>query len=168
MRLKQQIVLSIGSNLGDRSENLRKCVQQIALEFGEIKEISGIYETPSWGFASGSFYNAVISLETTWSPQFVLEKLQQIENQLGKIRHENKKEYHDRIIDIDIVLFGDQVINTPDLQIPHPHFPQRLFVLRPLQELQLNWKHPLSHLTVNEMLQNCADTSTCVRIGVIN
>ncbi len=164
MRSIHQVVLSIGSNIGNRQRNLQQCVQLIREQIDGIQKISGIYETPAWGFDSDPFYNAAVLLETNLSPQKLLSELQKIEHQLGKIKHANQQVYHARIIDIDIVTYNQEITDTPDLQIPHPHFHNRKFVLQPMMEFNLDWTHPVLNKTFTDLVNDCLDTSDCKKV----
>ena len=132
---KHQTYLGLGSNQGDREAQLSRAIALIGERVGEVLRQSSIIETSPWGFSSGNkFLNAVILCETTLTPRELLGVTQQIERELGR-RHKGGA-YRDRPIDIDILLYDDYHIDTPDLQIPHPLMHQRDFVMIPLNEIK--------------------------------
>lgn len=145
------VYLSLGTNLGDKEHNLMSAITEIERRVGPIRAQSAFLPTEPWGFESeNSFLNAAVRVETELSPWALLDETQQIERDMGRTRKTNVKwkmsngkcqmgnvVYHDRIIDIDILLYDDLHINTPRLTIPHPHMYERDFVLIPLQEILL-------------------------------
>ena len=139
----QKAVLSLGSNLGDRLFYLVEAAKLIAEKAGEIVMKSSVYETEAWGFEAPPFLNQALVVQTSLSPWQLLEKLQNIEKQLGrnmKSKTVHKKiNYHSRTIDIDILLYGNHNINSSELTIPHPLIHQRDFVKMPLDELKINY-----------------------------
>lgn len=134
--IKHKIYLGLGSNLGDRQGNISRAYAEIEKLIGAIVRQSALYESEPWGFESdNSFINSVICCETTLSPHEVLKKTQSIERQLGRTQKSVDGHYHDRTIDIDILLYDDLTVNEPDLKIPHPLMRQRDFVMKPLSEI---------------------------------
>lgn len=147
------VYLGLGSNLGDKEENIRRAVAMIAGQIGTIVRQSALYYSEPWGYDScNTFVNAVVCVATTLPPRRLLRATQRIERALGKTRrHATERpavppgsvasggspaaKYHDRPIDIDILLYDDAVISYPDLVIPHPLMRQRPFVMEPLREL---------------------------------
>ena len=128
--------LGIGTNLGDREENIRRAYELIGKRVGEIKKRSTLYNTEPWGFASeNAFLNSVICVETSLTPRQLLKETQGIEREMGRRKKSRNGEYHDRIIDIDILLYDDITLNEPDLTIPHPLMKEREFVMKPLKEI---------------------------------
>ncbi len=124
--------LILGTNMGDRFQNLGIARSSLQKSAGTITGNSSVYETEPWGFETDtSFLNQVIRLETHLSPELLLKKVLEIEKQSGRVRKEGN-EFESRIIDIDILLYGDSVINTTNLVVPHPRMQQRMFVLVPL------------------------------------
>ena len=158
MNFQNQVILSLGSNLGNKQENIQLAIDLIHNSVGTVIKISSLYQSPSWGFESENFYNCALLLHTSKTAQKVLSKLLKIEKDLGRKRHETN-EYEARTIDIDIIYWNDEIIESENLIVPHPKMPERLFVLLPLQDLKLDWKHPILNLKTNELLQNCADKS---------
>ena len=129
------VYLGLGSNLGDRRANLRRAVTLIGERVGRVTALSSFYETAPWGFASdNAFLNACLLVQTDYSPMEVLRITQRIERDMGRLC-KSCGVYADRIIDIDILLFGDLVISTDVLTVPHPLMAQRDFVMRPLREI---------------------------------
>ena len=130
------VYLSLGSNLGDKEQNLASAISEIARRIGDITAQSAFLETEPWGFDSdNAFLNAAVCVETQLSPYELLHTTQQIERDLGRMQKSEQGVYHDRIIDIDILLYDDLHIQTPELTIPHPLIQQRDFVLIPLKEI---------------------------------
>lgn len=134
-----EVYIGLGSNKGDRMDYLNKAVDFIEQNGAKIIKKSSIIETESWGFKSTPFLNQVILIETNLSPFQLLEQFQLIEKELGRNKKSkqigNQVEYHDRTIDIDILLYGNQIINNKDLIIPHPEMQKRDFVMIPFQEI---------------------------------
>ncbi len=131
-----QVYLGLGTNLGDKEANLNAAVEEIRKRVGEIASLSAFYQTEPWGFESAnSFLNAVCCVFTSLSPEEVLSITQSIERDLGRMKKSVNGQYSDRLIDIDILLFDDCSINTPDLIIPHPLMLERDFVMNPLEEI---------------------------------
>ncbi len=131
-----QIYLSLGTNLGNRKRNIREAIEKIEELVGVVARQSALYETKPWGFSSpNDFINACIMVETVLAPRQLLETLQRIEKEMGRTLKSVDGEYHDRIIDIDILLYDDLKINEPDLVVPHPLMEEREFVMVPLREI---------------------------------
>lgn len=160
MKLQHQVVLSIGSNQGSRLENIQNCIDLIHQNVGAVIQVSKLYETPAWGFESDAFYNCALLLHTNSSAQKVLNQILKVEKELGRIRL-NQEGYQSRIIDVDLIAFDDQIIDTEKLQVPHPLMQNRNFVLLPMQDLKLNWKHPILQKTISELIAITPDDSVC-------
>lgn len=136
MTEKHQAYLSLGTNLGRRRQNLLRAIRLIGEHVGRVVRQSSFLETEPWGFQSTHrFLNACVCVETTLTPRQLLQTTQQIERRLGRRRKTADGIYHDRPIDIDILLYDDLRITEPDLTIPHPLMHQRDFVMIPLQEI---------------------------------
>ncbi len=139
---KHKVYLGLGSNLGNREDIIRKAISLIGERVGLVIRQSSLIETEPWGFESDNkFLNGVILCETTLTPRQVLRATQKIERELGKLRKHSTRRtplsiYHDRPIDIDILLYDDLTIDEPDLKIPHPLMHERDFVMIPLKEIQ--------------------------------
>ena len=130
------VYLGLGTNLGQKEENLRTAVERINSEIGEVTSLSSFYETAPWGFESdNSFLNAVACVSSSREPLEVLRITQRIERELGRTLKSTNGQYHDRIIDIDILLYDEEVIDKPELKIPHPLMTERSFVMDPLKEI---------------------------------
>ena len=160
MKSQHQIVLSIGSNQGNRLENIESCINLIHQEIGTVIQVSKLYETPAWGFESDAFYNCALLLHSYSSAQKILNQVLKVEKQLGRIRSDQQG-YQSRIIDVDLIIFDDQIIDSERLNIPHPLMQNRKFVLLPMQDLKLNWKHPVFQKTVSELIAITPDDSVC-------
>jgi 2-amino-4-hydroxy-6-hydroxymethyldihydropteridine diphosphokinase len=149
-----KVYFSLGSNLGDRAQLLEKALTLLNKEIGNLVSRSSFYETEPWGFSSNHpFLNACCLCETKLSPLEVLHRTQQIEKELGRKRKSKNKKYHDRPIDIDLLLCDDLTINTKELTIPHPFMQERRFVLEPLKEIAPDVIHPVLHISISEMLE---------------
>lgn len=130
------VYLSLGSNLGDRELMLRRAVQLIGERVGRIERLSSFHETAPWGFSSENmFINAAVCVSTSLSPRELLEATQDVERELGRKMKSVDGQYHDRPIDIDILLYDDIRVDEPDLKIPHPRMNGRDFVMKPLGEI---------------------------------
>ncbi|WP_125722751.1 2-amino-4-hydroxy-6-hydroxymethyldihydropteridine diphosphokinase [Flavobacterium ustbae] len=160
MKLQHQVVLSIGSNQGSRLENIQNCIDLIHQNVGTVIQVSKLYETPAWGFESDAFYNCALLLHTNSSAQKILNLILKVEKELGRIRL-NQEGYQSRIIDVDLIAFDDEIIETEKLQVPHPLMQNRNFVLLPMQDLKLNWKHPILQKTIPELIAVTPDESIC-------
>lgn len=128
--------LSLGTNLGNKRKNIAEAINYIGELVGDVVRQSALYETEPWGFRSDNrFVNAAVCVDTQLSPRRLLEVTQRIEREMGRTLKSDGGEYHDRIIDIDILLYGDLHIDEPDLKIPHPLMHERDFVMTPLNEI---------------------------------
>lgn len=138
------VYLGLGTNLGDKAANLHAAVHLISGKIGKSLSLSSFYATAPWGFESeNSFLNAAICVETSLSPLEVLHRTQEIERTLGRTHKSTGGIYHDRIIDIDLLLYNKEIIQTPELTIPHPLMLQRDFVMNPLVEIAPDVVHPV-------------------------
>ena len=132
------VYLSLGTNLGDKEQNLMSAITEIERRIGPVRAQSAFLATEPWGFESGnSFLNAAVRVETDLAPLALLDETQQIERDMGRTQKSVEGKYHDRIIDIDILLYDDLHIQTKRLTIPHPLMYERDFVLIPLREILL-------------------------------
>jgi len=131
-----ELFLSLGSNLGDRSKNLESAISLIGSRAGDVTAVSSFIETKPVGFKSENrFVNCAVRIVTALDPFELLRITQQIERELGRTTKSVGGVYSDRTIDIDILLYGNAVIDTPELKIPHPQMRKRDFVMRPLKEI---------------------------------
>jgi 2-amino-4-hydroxy-6-hydroxymethyldihydropteridine diphosphokinase len=148
-------ILLLGSNLGDRQLLLQTAIQQIEKEAGKVLTVSSIYETAPWGTKSQNGYlNQAVCIDTKSCPFELLTILQKIEIDLGRTRNIR---WEDRVIDIDIILFENEIINTPTLTIPHPELQNRRFALVPVCEIASDWIHPILHSDMRTILTKCKD-----------
>jgi len=156
------VFLGIGTNLGEREENLRKAIKLIEEHIGSITEESSVYETEPWGFQSEtSFFNMVIKIETNLTPSGLLGRILMIEAMMGRLRE--GQGYKSRIIDIDILFFGSRIFENKILKIPHPRIQERRFVLVPLSEIAGDLLHPVFKKSIKELLQECKDKSKVLK-----
>ncbi len=137
------VYLGLGTNIGNKRRNMITAAALLAERVGDILALSGFYETEPWGFESENiFLNASVKLKTSFSPLELLQITQQIEKELGRTEKSNGT-YHDRIIDIDILLYDDEVLQMPGLILPHPLMHERKFVMAPLSEIAPFVVHPV-------------------------
>ncbi len=160
MKMQHSVLISLGSNLGNREENLQRCVAMLHESVGTVVKTSTLYETDAWGFTGEPFLNCVLILHTHLKPQKLLKRILKLETELGRVRSDATG-YQSRTIDIDILTFNDEVIREEGLEIPHPLMHERLFVLRPLQELLPDFQDPISGNTITTLLEECKDKGAC-------
>lgn len=154
----QNAYLLTGGNTGDRQQFLASALKALEAECGQIIAVSALYETEAWGMNDQPpFLNQAIELQTALSPQVLLECILAIEIQLGRVRDQK---YGPRTIDIDILLYGQEVINEPGLVIPHPHLPNRRFALECLNDIASSFVHPVLHKSISTLLEECTDSLT--------
>jgi 2-amino-4-hydroxy-6-hydroxymethyldihydropteridine diphosphokinase len=165
--MSNYVFLGLGTNLGDREALINKSLEHITESVGPVIASSGIYETEPWGFESGTdFLNLVVQVHTDLNPAKLLKTLAIIENQLGRKRGNSK--YISRTIDIDILLYGNRVINRSDLKIPHPLIQERRFVLVPLCDLAPELVHPVLNKTFAALLKECRDDRNVKKIDPLS
>lgn len=153
--MMKQAFLLLGTNLGDRNKNLLSAMQYIAGDEIEVEQTSSIYETAAWGKTDQqNFLNQVIEISTNLSSTALLERILAIEKQIGRIR---KEMWGERIIDIDILYYANEVIKSQRLVIPHPYLHERRFTLEPLHEIAPNFVHPVFNKTTSSLLNECKD-----------
>ncbi len=153
-----------GSNLGDRYGSLKQALDLVAqLDGVKLLSISGIYETePVEVTDQPLFLNAAAGISTSLTPVELLRKLKETEKVIGRIPRER---WHEREIDVDIIFYAYETIETQDLKIPHPKAHLRRFVLQPLSEIASNYVHPIFHKTVTQLLVECRDESAVTRVS---
>ena len=146
------VYLGLGTNLGDKEQNLRMSIKKIEERIGNVVSLSAFYATAPWGFSSeNSFLNAAVCVETTLLPLQVLEETQRIERELGRTEKSVHGLYADRLIDIDLLLYDDRVMDAEGLILPHPLMTERRFVMEPLSEIAPDVVHPVLHKTMKEL-----------------
>ncbi|MBQ8969326.1 MAG: 2-amino-4-hydroxy-6-hydroxymethyldihydropteridine diphosphokinase [Bacteroidaceae bacterium] len=134
--MEHRLYIGLGSNLGDRQALIEEAVQLIDERIGQVDRLSSFYDTEPWGFQSDNrFLNAAALVLTTLSPRQCLKEAQRIEHLMGRTEKTTDGNYEDRLIDIDLLMYDDVHIDTPDLTLPHPLIEQRDFVRLPLQEI---------------------------------
>jgi 2-amino-4-hydroxy-6-hydroxymethyldihydropteridine diphosphokinase len=159
------VYLSIGSNVGDRLENLRQACLSLLNSGLRLRAVSSVYETePVDVLEQNWFLNIAVEVETSLSPQELLEEVHAIERKLGRIREQPKGP---RSIDIDILLYANATIQTANLLLPHPRMLDRRFVLEPLREIAATLRVPPRHRTIRELLEELKDPSQVRRVGAL-
>ena len=148
---KSTTYLSLGSNVGDRTDNLKNVINSIENLVGKVNKISKFYENPAIGFDGDNFVNICVEVVTHLSPKELLNSLLKIENEYGRKRLKSG-EYSSRIIDIDIIFYEDLIINQNGLVIPHPRMQSRHFVLTPMCDLNPDFIHPISGLKISQLI----------------
>ncbi len=156
MQIVRTTYLSLGSNQGSKLENLQKTIDLIAENIGIVTKISSVYKTASWGFKSDDFFNCCLQVSTALNPENLLKVIHEIELSLGRNRADEKG-YEDRIIDIDVLLFDNEVIFSKELIVPHKDMLNRKFVMVPLTEIAPNLLHPIVKQRMQICLDNCTD-----------
>jgi 2-amino-4-hydroxy-6-hydroxymethyldihydropteridine diphosphokinase len=167
MNQQHQVILSLGSNQGNRLENIEHCIDLLHQEVGTVVKVSSLFESDSWGFSSDSFYNCAVLIHTHKNPQKLLKNILKVEKKLGRVRTESS-DYQPRVIDVDMISFDDEIIESESLQIPHKHLQDRLFVLLPMKEIVSDWTHPSSQKSISDILKDCKDEGNCVKISKLN
>lgn len=147
---KVKIAIALGSNLGDRTKNLNSAVERLSDEFLEDVKVSSFIETEPWGITDQpKFLNGVIVGLSEWKPPAILNYLKNLERELGRTQTVMNGP---RVIDLDLICYGDKIWESEGVKVPHPRMATRDFVLRPLQEVWPDWIHPELHQTVSELL----------------
>jgi len=156
--------LMLGSNVGDRKDYLRRCIDWLH-RAGTVTGLSAVYESEPWGFDDSTwFLNQAVALATHLTPGALLENIQKIEQTLGRTRTHTGG-YQSRTMDIDILLYGNLVMNLPELVIPHPRMTERMFVLQPMAELAPDMEHPVLHRTMTYLREQCKDRKIVRRVS---
>jgi len=153
-----KVFLSLGSNLGNKWTNLQKAINEIDENIGSVIIQSGIYDTEAWGFeCNDHFLNQVIVVMTELEPLELIDCCLDIEKTMGRKRNDYRK-YVSRIIDIDILFYGEEILKEENLQIPHPLIQKRRFILEPMNEIAPDLIHPLLGKSISVLREECTDT----------
>ena len=151
-----KVYLLLGGNLGDKKKVFSEARERLSKLTGEITAQSSVYETEPWGFNSEDlFWNQVLEIRTELSPEILLSRTQKIESDLGRIPKTDQ--YVSRVIDIDILFYGNQIINLEKLVVPHPRIQDRKFALVPLCEINPDLQHPVFQKSIRQLLEECED-----------
>lgn len=156
-------ILHLGSNIGLRNQHLQQARALLEQKLGPARKVSAVYETGAWGLLDQrDFLNQALCFRTQFSPEQVLDIALTVENQMGRSRIQK---WAERIIDIDVIFYENQVVNTDQLQLPHPWMQDRRFVLVPVAEIAAHWKHPLLGKKVKKLLEICPDRGWVRRVS---
>ncbi len=162
--MNKQIVLSLGGNVGNVQQTFIKAISSLENKVGKLVKSSSLYLTKAWGVENQpDFINQVLVFKTQLTPKEVLKICLQTENELGRKRMEGDK-WQKRVIDIDILFYESEIINSTNLIIPHPYLHQRNFVLFPLAELIPQFIHPLLGKTIDELKKSCQDNLKVIKL----
>ncbi|REH56809.1 2-amino-4-hydroxy-6-hydroxymethyldihydropteridine diphosphokinase [Tenacibaculum gallaicum] len=164
MKIQRITYISIGTNQGDKLANIQQAINSIADKVGAVLKVASVYETASWGFDSNNFFNTCIKVSTYLPPEQLILRLLSIEKELGRTR-KNTEGYSDRLIDLDILLFDDEIIFSKTLIVPHPRMLERKFALVPLVDIARNVIHPIEKKHLYICLENCNDTSGITKLN---
>ncbi len=157
------IFLLLGSNLGDRESILRQAADLINDRIGKVIKMSSVYSTKAWGIEDQpDFLNQVVEVNSILAPNDILGHIHAIEHTLGRIRQE---QWSSRIIDIDLLYFGSEIIDSPELTVPHPHIQRRNFALVPLTEIAPDLLHPKLGLSQVELLRRSTDQLSVEKVS---
>lgn len=160
--MTKRLYLSLGTNLGNKRENLTRAIELLSLALGKCIAVSRFIGTAPWGFESdNSFLNCAVAFDTDLAPLELLDITEGIERGLGRTQKSNNGHYRDRIIDIDILLYGDNIIVSDRLTIPHPLMHKRDFVLEPLAEIAPETQHPVLHKSIKQLMEENKEQMLC-------
>lgn len=161
--MQNTVYISIGTNQGNKLKNLQTAINFINRAVGTVCKIAPIYKTTAWGFKGNDFYNTCIKIKTYFSAKKTMETLLSIEKKMGRIRNEQKR-YSNRIIDLDILLFGNNIIDSKTVTVPHPRMLERKFVMYPLNDIAEKTIHPKTKKNIKTSLLYCTDKSEVLKI----
>lgn len=151
----------LGTNMGNKMAHLQMAIEQMNLQNILLVQQSNIYKTAAWGNTEqDDFYNQVIEVATELSAEILLQTLLEIETKMGRTRNQK---WEARIIDLDILYFNNEIIDTEKLKVPHPYLHVRRFTLIPLNEIAANYIHPIFNKINSELLANCSDGSEVIK-----
>jgi 2-amino-4-hydroxy-6-hydroxymethyldihydropteridine diphosphokinase len=158
--IEGRVFIGMGSNLGDRKQHIYNALQLMhASPFINVVQTSELYETEPVGVEGHPDYlNLTVEVATTLNPQDLLETLHAVEDKLGRT---DRGALKPRTIDLEILLYGERIVNTESLVIPHPRMTERKFVLRTMLDIDRNLRHPMTGLTIQRLFDSCTDTSRC-------
>jgi 2-amino-4-hydroxy-6-hydroxymethyldihydropteridine diphosphokinase len=152
-----KVYLGLGSNIGNRKDNLCKAIVMISGNIGSVVNISSLYESEAWGYKSeNAFLNAAVEVQTNMYPDEILRDIKHIESMLGR-EEKSGEAYEDRPIDIDILFYGNYIFETEVLTVPHPQLEKRKFVLAPLAEIAPEFIHPVLNKKIKTLNNGCLD-----------
>lgn len=161
--MSHKVIISLGSNKGNRLEFLAKACELISQQLGEIISKAPVYESESWGYTDEAYLNTLVCVTTNKQPLVVLDVLLKIEAKLGRVRSEEGEPYSARTIDLDIVLIEGLCVDHPKLKVPHPRMHLRKFVLQPMVDIAPSWLHESMELSMSDLLLSCNDSSEITR-----
>ncbi len=165
MMNQADLLLLLGSNTGNRRAILLQAISEIEADLGSIISRSSLYETKAWGFDGDDFLNQVVMVSSSFNALECLEKTQSIEKRLGRQKKSRNGIYKNRLIDIDILFFGEQILELEHLIIPHPKIAERRFTLAPLGELIPDFVHPKLNKRMSELLIDCEDQTEVKKLN---
>ena len=156
----------LGGNLGNVYSSFSKARLLLEKNIGRISETSSIYKSEAWGFDSDSiFLNQVVIIDTSLTVVPILKETQSIEKIIGRKDKSKGQDYTDRLIDIDILFYNNEIIESKTLTVPHPRLHLRNFTLNPLKEIIPDFTHPKLNKSVNWLYNNCKDEATCIKVN---
>ncbi|MBS1646776.1 MAG: 2-amino-4-hydroxy-6-hydroxymethyldihydropteridine diphosphokinase [Bacteroidetes bacterium] len=166
--MQHTVFICLGANIGDCVTTFEKAKKSIEGSIGTIKKISSLYQTQAWGMERApDFFNQVLELQTTLTAPKLMEVLLQIESQLGRKRtNEPEAAYQNRVLDIDLLFFDTEIIQSPLLEVPHPKLHLRRFVLIPLQEIAPDFIHPLLKKSIAQLALACSDSGGLKKVMI--
>ncbi|MEM7550036.1 MAG: 2-amino-4-hydroxy-6-hydroxymethyldihydropteridine diphosphokinase [Bacteroidota bacterium] len=159
-----RIYLLMGSNLGDRFNNLKLCMEELRKEVGKITKTSSVYETAAWGITEQNpFLNLAVEIVSDLNPSEMIDHFERIERKLGR---KKVVKWGPRIIDVDILYFNDVILKTPSIQIPHKEIQNRRFALEPMIEINPSFQHPVFNVSQIDLLKNCKDPLDATKLNL--